>query len=365
MFFVPQPAPEYYGKIPIRNVWLLTLYASDFYHRQVDGKGKFGGEDAPEYLPDLVGEFLASAVEKRLSGSLTCRYVPIVEERSRIRGKIDVLCTERRQSPERGKIACRVEHFTANTPRNRLVRAALEGVSERAQPALAFRCAKLAAKLLQRGVTGGKPSRAELSVERFGQQDRHDVIMVSAARLFFDLLLPLTTSGGYVFARSKTDIKFLHKLYEKAVAGFYAVVAKQYGWSIHPGVWQDWQITDHSQNARSIFPKMQLDIRLDHRERKRRIVIDTKLNALTTETRYRSEVLRSHYIYQMYAYLRSQEEMDDDMTLAAEGILLHPSIDGEIVDEYVNIQGHIIKFITVDLAGTATSIRERLLSLID
>lgn len=364
MSIVSPASSECYGKIPVRNIWLLTLYASDFYRRQAGGTGKFAGEEAPEDIPDLVGEFLAAAVEKRLSDALTCRYVPAVEELSRVRGKIDLLRTEQRKLLERGKIACRVEHFTADTPRNRLVRAALERLAEKARPSLALRCAKLAARLRQCGVRGGRPSRAELSAERFGQQDRADVIMVSAARLIFDLMLPMTHSGEHFFARSHADLQFIRRLYEKAVAGFYSVVATPFGWSIYAGVWQDWQISGHSPQARALFPKMQLDIRLDHRQSARRIIIDTKFNALTIQTFYHNVRLRSHYVYQMYAYLRSQEKADDPMSCAAQGILLHPSVDGALADEYVTIQGHVMRFATVNLAGSTAEIRERLISLL-
>lgn len=358
-------APTYYGKIPIRNLWLLVLYASAFYHTIASNKGKFGGEDSPEDIPDLVGEFLASAVEKRLASSLTCRFTPAVEELSTVRGKIDLLHTERHKLLDKGKVACRVENFTPNTPRNRLVRAALEQIAKRAQPILASRCAKLATMFRRCGVIGAKPSRAELSSERFGQQDRHDVIMVKAALLYFELMLPLTTVGMYVFASTKADAIYLRKLYEKAVAGFYSVVAAQAGWVVTAGAWQDWQKSGYSQNVLGILPKMQLDILLEHPERSRRIIIDTKFTTLTVKGLFRDETLRSHYIYQMYAYLRSQEKLDDKAASTAEGILLHPSIFREDVNEHVGIQGHVIRFATVDLAGEAKAMRQRLLSFLD
>jgi len=43
----------------------------------------------------------------------------------------------------------------------------------------------------------------------------------------------------------------------------------------------------------------------------RRIVIDTKFNAVLTPGWHREKTLRSGYIYQIYAYLRSQEDNGD------------------------------------------------------
>ena len=74
--------------------------------------------------------------------------------------------------------------------------------------------------------------------------------------------------------------------------------------------------------------------------------------------------MRSGYIYQIYAYLRSQENGNNPLSRNASGLLLHPSING-MIDESAIIQGHNIRFATVDLAAAAPEIRRQLLSVID
>ena len=77
---------------------------------------------------------------------------------------------------------------------------------------------------------------------------------------------------------------------------------------------------------------------------------------------YREETLRSGYVYQIYAYLRSQVGRGDSLADYASRLLLHPSV-GEAVDEMVVIQGHGIRFATVDLTASAAEIRSKLLRL--
>ena len=108
---------------------------------------------------------------------------------------------------------------------------------------------------------------------------------------------------------------------------------------------------------------MRTDIVLDQSEARRRIVIDTKFNAVVTRGWYREDTVRSGYVYQIYAYLRSQEGRGDPLAEEASGLLLHPSV-GDMVDETVVIQNHEIRFATVDLGATATEIRERLLQVL-
>jgi 5-methylcytosine-specific restriction enzyme subunit McrC len=109
---------------------------------------------------------------------------------------------------------------------------------------------------------------------------------------------------------------------------------------------------------------MRTDIILDHSGEGRRIVIDTKFNSVVTRGWYREQTLRSGYVYQIYAYLRSQEGNDDQLAANASGLLLHPSV-GDMVDEAVVIQNHEIRFATVDLGAKAKEIRQQLLQVIE
>ena len=108
---------------------------------------------------------------------------------------------------------------------------------------------------------------------------------------------------------------------------------------------------------------MRTDIILDNKDTGQRIVIDTKFNSIVTKGWHRDETLRSGYIYQMYAYLRSQEGNGDTLSDNASGLLLHPSV-GDMINESVVIQNHEIRFATVDLSASAKEIRERLLHVL-
>jgi 5-methylcytosine-specific restriction enzyme subunit McrC len=108
---------------------------------------------------------------------------------------------------------------------------------------------------------------------------------------------------------------------------------------------------------------MPTDIVLDHWKAGRRVVIDTKFNSIVTRDWYREETLRSAYVYQMYAYVRSQEGKCDPLADCAAGPLLHPS-PGEMLNEAVIIQNHEIRFSTVNFGTSAKEIRRQLLSIL-
>ena len=210
---------------------------------------------------------------------------------------------------------------------------------------------RYAGSLKRTGVTGEKPSRSEMCADRFGRHDADDQLMVSAAHLAFDLALPTEAPGSKLLALPEREITWVRRLYEKGIAGFYDVVLSPEGWHIDPGKPIGWQIEEKTPGIDKILPSMRTDVVLDHRKSGRRIVIDTKFRSILTQGWYRDETLRSGYVYQIYAYLRSQEGKDP-LDLNASGLLLHPSID-KMVDESVVIQGHAIRFATVDLDATA------------
>lgn len=350
------------GRIPVRNLWLLMLYASDLF-RVLDNKN-VAIEDNPDDIPDLVAEMLCHQIKRRIQRNLSYGYQSREAVLGRVRGRIDLLNTERHRLLDRGKIACRFNELTVDTSRNRYVRAALEEISKIVnRDGLAHRCRSLAASLRCMGVTGERPRRGEGSIDRFGRHDADDQSMVSAAQLALNLALPTESAGAKNLSLPDREITWIRKLYEKGLAGFYDVVLSGKGWRVDAGKTIGWLAENKSSGIDKILPSMRTDIILDHSDAGRRIVIDTKFNSVVTRGWYREETLRSGYIYQIYAYLRSQEGSGDPLAESASGLLLHPSM-GDMVNEAVVIQNHEIRFATVDLAATAKEIREQLLQVL-
>ena len=352
----------YVGRIPVRNLWLLMLYASDLFRTL--GRGMIACEENPEELPDLVAEILAHAVEKRQRRQLSLGYRRRNAVINRVRGRIDVLKTERGHLLSRGRVACHFDELTIDTPRNRFVRGALEQASQLVSDTdVARRCRKLAQDFKRMGVAGILPSPAETQTDYVGWQDMDDRLMFAAAKLIFELALPTEFSGTHALPLPEKDVQWVRRLFERAVGGFYEVVLESAGWRVNTGVWLDWQIERRTAKVNNILPKMKTDVALEHGATQRRIVIDTKFAPVLTSGWYREETLRSGYLYQIYAYLRSQTGRGSPVEDRAEGLLLHPSV-GKDIDEAVVIQGHPIRFVTVDLAAPGTEIRQRLLDIV-
>jgi len=337
------------------------LYASDL--TRVRGAFDAMVEADLEGIPELIARLLTDAVERRLRRNFTRDYCHREKALTSVRGRINILTTEARQLLSKGEVACRFEELTIDTPRNRLVRTALEFMARLVSKSDLFRrCRALAATLGRAGVAGTRPSRAELAADQIGRNDAADRFMVALARLAFDFALPTEDAGATPLVAPDREEAWVRRLFEKAILGFARVDLEPLGWSVRGGIPLEWQMSSASAQLGSILPRMVTDIVVDAPDSGRRLVIDTKFASILGVSRFGEAKLKSAYLYQMYAYLRSQEGGDPRWDSSV-GLFLHPAV-GSQVYEHATIQGHSIAFATVDLGGSTTSIRTELRRII-
>jgi 5-methylcytosine-specific restriction enzyme subunit McrC len=355
---VESDAPLAYDKVPLRNVWLLFLYASDL--AQFRDKFEAEIEESPDFK-FLVARLLCYATEKRLRRNLSFGYQRRHDVLRRVRGRIDIFESISRDLFRRGEDACRFDEMTLDTPRNRLVLGALQRLSSWLEDAaLAHRCRSLVHALGRAGVSSVMPSRIEIAADQIARHEGDDRLMISLAKAVFDLVLPTEQEGTRTLLKSQRDETEFRKLFEKAVGNFFvAELKREDGWRVFPGKKFSWPVVSGSPGISSYMPMMKTDIILENIREERRVIIDTKFTDILTTSQYGGERFKTGHIYQLYSYLRSQERSDDPMSLCSDGILLYPSIGVEI-DESALIQDHRVRFVTIDLARPSAEVVENL-----
>ena len=350
-------------RIPVRNIWLLLLYASEFY--KAGSTSLSGIEDYPERLPDLLGEILVASVEDRLKKPLTPEFASTEKDLRRVRGRIDVLRTESHQLLSRGQVACRFEELTVDTPRNRLIHSALTVLAPLVvSKALGHRCRTDARRLFDLGVrAAGARSTVRDTTVRFSRNDVQDRAVLLAARLALQLALPNDEGTGGLRRAHLSDTEF-RSLFERAVAGFYGVAAIQLGWKTRRAQSISWNESNETSGVDVLLPKMKTDMTLENPSINRRIIIDTKFTSALTTGQFGGQTFKSGYLYQIYAYVRTQENPADELSLSAEGMLLHASV-GRSIRESFYTGGHRFTVATVDLGKSAKEVRRQLLEAIE
>ena len=94
-----------------------------------------------------------------------------------------------------------------------------------------------------------------------------------------------------------------------------------------------------------------------------KLVIDTKFYEETLSRSFGDPKFHSNNLYQIYAYLRTQEDRGPSFR-DAKGMLLYPNV-GVGVSERIEVQGHEIRIETIDLADEWEQIEGNLLDLIE
>lgn len=345
--------------IPVRNLWLLMLYASQLYQRNELLRHR-NVEDNPEDLFDLVTEILVTATRRRLQRNIGRQYRQRDAVLTRVRGRIDILATESQNLLAQGKVACHYDELSVDNLRNRVLYTALVSAKRHATNATLHRQAcRLADILAQYGVSPKLVTPREVTQLTLGRNERDDIEAVDAAKLLLDMTVPAETIGKTTTRDPERNAEQVRKLYEAAVRGFYHATLEP-DWSVSPGETEHrWPLTGATAGLLSVLPIMKTDTVLQNTER--RIIIETKFADALNPNRYGQPRLARGHIFQLYAYVQSQHDRDT-LAASAEGVLLYPVVRQHL-DEAATIQGHRYRFLAVDLAADATTIRQTLLSV--
>lgn len=344
-------------RIPVRSLWLLLIYASDLLSQmRSEERERILAGDRDNDLIDAVAEVLVIEVERRLRRELTVHYRQREADLTRVRGRIDHLRTATHQLFEQGRIACRFDELSIDSPRNRFIADTLLYASAATGAGLAHRCRTAAFRMHRLGVTARGPSRAELSKDRVGHHDSADQRMLDAAHLLRAMAVPVHLSGSVNLPVLIDDDRVHRALFEAAVRGFFRHTLAPAGWDVRA---RQLRWTDKDDNASAFMPIMKTDVTLENPAIQRRIVVEVKFTDALVDNSGKTTIATG-YLYQLYAYLASQSGHGIPLCDNAEGVLLFvKTTNRELFDEEVTISGHRIRFLSVDLSGTPAEIRRR------
>lgn len=347
--------------IPIRNVWYMLLYAWD---RLRDfGRWRAQVDEAPT-LDALLASVLASLVEQRLRIGLGREYVSMHEGLRGIRGRIDFTRSLLDRSFERGEAWCTYTSFEVDAPRNQIVRSVLVrlvrrgdfGTDEGHGQRLRGRLRRVIREL--EGVRSVEVGLGTVRRQQLGRNDGDYRLMLGICELLLSHRMP-TESAGTQFSPEldRTEL-ILYDLFERFVAAFYRYHLT--AWSVRAQNHLQWP-TIGQEHVPAMIPDLILEPRT---EPSSMTVLDTKFTAKSLLTsRSGSTTFDSGHLYQLYAYLRTQEERSQAHATAT-GLLLYPQV-GPGLSECMKVQGHDIRIETVDLAEPWGDIERDLLSLVE
>lgn len=349
-------------RIPIRNVWYLLLYAWDLARWR---DTTMGSVEASGSLLGLLARVLAGTTRQLLRRQLRRAHLDFRDEIRGIRGRVDFATSLKRMCFERGKAYCRFPELSIDTLKNRIIRVTLHRLASDSRLVSAggstegdLRHELRAVVSEMDGVELSPITGADFSRVQLGSSDRDYAVPLAICALVQRLQMPEEQVGDHAMVALLGDEITFHRLFERFVLNFYRHHLKAYDVTRESLSW-------HDELGCALVPRMHTDVTITgKRAPYRRLVVDTKYSIRTlAQSQHRGERFKSDNLYQIYAYLRTQEHRSDAHA-AAEGMLLYPTTGREL-DEAMFVQRHRIRVATVDLSRPWPEIEERLLSLVD
>jgi 5-methylcytosine-specific restriction enzyme subunit McrC len=349
-----------YG-IPIRNLWHMLLYAwNELPARSPVTPGEV--EDAPT-LDALFALVLIRCLQQRMRTGLGRAYVNEAKTLRGVRGRINFSESIKDYSFEKGEANCVFQQYSANEPRNqiivstlsRLIQAGAFGPDKAEADAIRHRLRRLVRSL--GGIEPIELTPSLVARQLSIQNDRDYRLMLSICELILQRQMPLEEPGIHPLPGLDRDTLILYRIYERFVASFYRMKLK--GWDVIAQKRLDW----HAEQASDHLPSMIPDLVLQEPDSRQMVVLDTKFTAGSlVENQWGKPVYDSSHLYQLYAYLRSQEHLSESHRLAR-GVLLYPSAQHHF-SETIQLQEHLICMECVVLAVSWQDVEMQLLEIV-
>lgn len=365
----PTPSTEY--GIPIRNLWHMLLYAwNEVPLNELRGWAlKDAHVESAPTLDTLLASVLMRLMQQRLRIGLGHEYVDEARVLRGIRGRIHFAESLKQRTLDRGQLICEFQGYRANSLKNQIIRSTLARLVKVGQfgpePALAREMQQKLRRLL-RDLDGIDfveltPELIRRQVYARGGHDHDYHLMLSICDLIVQRQMPSDSEGH---ARALVplidrELLVLYNVYERFVANFYRLHLK--GWEVSAQKRLEWHAAEVSER----LPRMVPDIVMQEKlfGSRRMIVLDTKFTAHSlTENQWGKPIFDSSHLYQLYAYLKSQEHLSEAHRMAV-GILLYPAVNNRF-SERVKLQDQVIRLESVDLAAPWQEIERQLLELV-
>lgn len=363
---VPVFAPEEQldikeSDIPIRNLWHMLLYAWDEPPNL--SNNLMQDEESAPTLDTLLCLILIRLIEQRFRIGLGRNYLDENHIIKGIRGQINFGESLKKNLFIQGQAFCKYQEFSINVPKNQIVRTTLQRMVSLGNFGVKkFFSQEICQRLRRASMTMDGVDFVELSLDfinrqQLGRNDRDYRIMLAICRLLLQKYMPLSNVGRSPLPFIDTFDLLLHHVYELFVANFYKYHLL------------DWQVDSqkilgwNERFENPYLPIMKPDLVLEEKSSKRTIVLDTKFTSQTVRNQFGGERFQSSHLYQMYSYLKTQEELSDHKRVAS-GILLYPTSRVNRFNERIELLNHDIRISCVDLSAPWQDIERNLLNLI-
>ena len=295
----------------IRNVYYMLSYAFRIL-RQEDYRRV--AAESFDNIHALFAAILEIGVSRQLKQGLYREYIPVREERTVMRGKLQMEESLRLQMQQTQRLLCEYDEFSEDNLYNQILKTTLDCLIRSKDIDRQRR------QNLQRLVV----FFGEVSLIRtdsipwkrliYQRSNRNYELLLNLCYLLLHGMLQTTEDGNYRLQHFGDD--HMERLYERFLLAYY----QQHHPELHPAAPHiPWNLTCKPDEIMLRFlPYMRSDLVLQNGEK--RVIIDAKYYEESMSLNFQKSTLRSAHLYQIYTYVKN---LDSLHTGDVSGVLLY------------------------------------------
>jgi 5-methylcytosine-specific restriction enzyme subunit McrC len=332
--------------IPIKNIYYLLSYAWNKLEESelVD----VSTEDKSDLL-NLLGRVLLNGTKTLLKRGIDRQYITENEVYQGIKGKVNITDSLRKNLFPKGLSVCEFDELSADILPNQILKTTLQNLTQIASlsPTLKQEIRTIIYRLHE--VNETVLTDTIFHQVQINRNNSFYAFLLNISELIYQNLLINEENGTFQFKDFLRDERQMARLFEEFIRNFYRIEvpdAKVFREDLR------WKMAGETHH---FLPKMQTDISIKINDRK--LIIDAKYYKETLQKYYDSEKIHSQNLYQLFAYLKNQENE------LAEGILIYPIVQKSLSLAYTH-EGHTIRIETLNLNQDWRGVKVDLLRII-
>ena len=332
--------------IPIQNIYYLLCYAWN----KLEEKDlvEVSAEESLDLL-NLLARALLNGTKTLLKRGLEQQYLTETEVYQGIKGKLEVGQSLRKNLFQKGLAICEFDELSTDILANQILKTTLLNLYKTEGLETNLRHEIKAVLWRMNEVREIQITDNIFKQIRIHRNNSFYDFLLNIRELVHQNLLPNQEKGHFKFKDFLRNERQMARVFEEFIRNFYKIEVPE------ARVFREdlrWKMSGENN---TFLPKMQTDISIKLGDRK--LIIDAKYYTETLQKYYNTEKIHSQHLYQLFAYLKNQEN------LKAEGILIYPTTEKSLSLVYTH-EGHKIRIETLNLNQDWVGIREDLINII-
>lgn len=305
----------------IKNIYYMLSYA--FQVLKQEDYQKVKGEKF-EKIHDLFAAILEKGVSRQIKQGLYREYVPVREELSVMRGKLNINDTIALKVQKKQKLACEFDEFSEDNLYNQILKVTIhrlihaKDVDDKRRQALKKVIVFFGnVKLIQ-------PDHIPWNRLIYQRNNRNYELLLNICYLLNKDMLQTTEDGSYKLLAFSDEL--MNMLFQRFVFEYFKQDYSDEFYVSSPILkWCDKKIDENP--LIKFLPDMRTDIVLRKKDTNKALIIDTKYYGKILTENYGKSIIRPEHLYQIFAYVKN---MDKENTGNVSGLLLYAKTQDEV-----------------------------------